>query len=266
MKYAGIGFSSLPHADHAVAGWYWTRNDISMNLTAIFFFFVLSSDSKVLSLKLKHLILLALVSIFIWINDATIIMVGVIMFVLGYALSLILKIFSVSLGAKVFVFIFIAAAIVFVVFVVMSSVDALHLLSPLVRLATLDAYDLPYGSITNRIDATIYSIKEFLGTFGFGIGLGNTLEMLSEKYGHLRSLMTVHNISIQLLAEMGFLFSVLLLVLAVKVGIAAVIFFWCPLVVVSISQSASIFSNYLFWCIVGSSFYVAMGDNFFGQG
>jgi len=126
------------------------------------------------------------------------------------------------------------------------------LVEPIIRIFTLEPYGLGAGSLTVRTDMTIFAIKDFMNSFGLGIGFGNSLAMIeSERYGViLEGAKTLHNFPLQVVLELGGLVVTPLFyfLLKEKSGKTKVLFIL--LLVMSLSQSAGVFSNYFFLCII----------------
>ncbi len=77
------------------------------------------------------------------------------------------------------------------------------LLTPLSRILKLEVSSFE-GSITLRTTAMVLGFRSLINTFGFGLGVGNATYMLTN-YGFY-ALKSMHNIIMQLLTELGWVF------------------------------------------------------------
>lgn len=122
------------------------------------------------------------------------------------------------------------------------------------------------GSIMDRTNAIIYGMMELRNTSFFGIGWGNSVQMLQMPQYHLVTAKSMHNIIAQFLAEFGFF----------AIGCYVLIFIWLfkslkntekqsinimkiafavSFVLISSQSSVGILSNYYTWLVV---FYIAL--------
>ncbi|WP_417547466.1 hypothetical protein [Marinobacter segnicrescens] len=263
MKVGGLVVRPAHEGNYGIAGWFWTKNDISMNLAAVCFLSVLLLRTLRTKFGLIFVFLVTVTVCLSLINDSRVVLGSMGVFSFGLFFYVAIRVFGLSSRAGITFYFLVLAFFSLVALILLLYRGDSVILEPFLRVLSMDPYGDPWGSIPNRVDATIFSLKEFFSTFGFGIGLGNTLIMLDVKYSYLQSLMTVHNIFVQLLAELGWFFLSVLVFLIARVSFAALLFFWVPLVLISVSQSAAIFSNYFFWAIVGSAFFVSNRGNYF---
>lgn len=124
------------------------------------------------------------------------------------------------------------------------------LLDPIIRILTFDPYGFGRGSVFVRTDMTIYALQAFIDSAFIGIGPGNTVEMIStSRYGFiLEGAGTIHNFPLQVLTEVGIIPYVILYFLWDKYRFPV-----APLIVLaiaSLSQSAGVFSNFIFLSVV----------------
>ncbi|CAH7299875.1 conserved membrane hypothetical protein [Vibrio chagasii] len=121
-------------------------------------------------------------------------------------------------------------------------------LEPIKRILTLDAYNIGYGSLYVRTDMTIYALLDVINSYGLGIGMGNTLKMIEiGRYGQiLEGAKSIHNFPLQLVTEIGipmFFFIMWYITRGVRLKYIGVFFL---LLLMSLSQSVGVFSNYFF--------------------
>jgi hypothetical protein len=121
------------------------------------------------------------------------------------------------------------------------------LFDPVIRVVNLEPYGNLYGSISNRTDMIIYAIKDFIASYGIGIGPGNSLSLLaSDKYPSIGSAKSLHNFPLQLVVELGLpIIIAIVLMLKSKLTVDK-IFVFSFIMLSSLSQSVGIFSNYYF--------------------
>ena len=122
------------------------------------------------------------------------------------------------------------------------------------------------GSIMDRTNAIIYGMMELRNTSFFGIGWGNSVQMLQMPQYQLRTAKSMHNIIAQFLAEFGF-FAIACYVLiciwifkslknAEKQSVNIMkVAFALSFILISSQSSVGILSNYYTWMVV---FYIAL--------
>lgn len=122
------------------------------------------------------------------------------------------------------------------------------------------------GSLIDRTNAIIFGIKELLNSHMLGIGLGNSVYMLSLPKYTLLTAQSMHNFIFQMISEMG-LFCIYVIIRMTrwainnirkigKCNIAVLkIAFSMAFIFISSQSSVGIMSNYYLWIIV---FYVLL--------
>lgn len=134
------------------------------------------------------------------------------------------------------------------------------LAEPIRRIVQLDDYNLR-GSLYDRSDALIISIREFIGTLGFGLGPGGSTYLLSLPEHKLVTAESLHNAMAEFAVEFGVLFLVPLGIWVVRLGSKmmspepsrgdmARFAFLCGLPFLGATQSSGFISNYAFWMIL----------------
>lgn len=120
------------------------------------------------------------------------------------------------------------------------------------------------GSINDRTNAIVYGMKELKKTYFFGIGFGNSVNMLKKPEYHLATAKSMHNILFQFLTELGY-FAVFVYVFILKKIISGLIkkkyssgilfaVYCIAFVFISSQSSIGILSNYytiIVTCYVG---------------
>lgn len=135
------------------------------------------------------------------------------------------------------------------------------LVTPAENILTLQASGERWGSLNNRADAAIFVIKEYLHTFGFGLGAGGSWLVLSLPQYELGGAQSPHNALLQFTVDFGYpvLLGYLILVYwalrrlfryrigeADRLKVMAILSF--PLL--GLSQSGAIVTNYFFFASV----------------
>ncbi len=238
-----------------IRGWFWNENDLAMLFVALSFL-VYNLGARLGSAK-KSLIILFLAIYVAAINEARVVLLASAIF-LGLKLIKYFVDFLSEGGGKgvknslFIIFIALASLFSYAVLIYLKQ-DAL--LDPFFRFVTLDPYGIPYGSIYNRTDAAIYAIYGFFDSYGFGIGLGNSINLIVEqKYGVILSAGSMHNLVAQMIVELGMVFILGFIIFFKKSGFILFVLFWMPFLLNSVSQSSGIFSNYVFFFVFGSAF------------
>lgn len=225
----------------------------------------------------KQLIKILLILLLIFINDAKLTIFGV---VFGVAIILLLakevksidkktKSKRFSYGVK---FILFATIILFLIFIVYTlnpnlkfrdySISIKELLfDPIISILKLERLSYSGGSIYDRSSAIVFGLTELIKTKFIGIGLGNSVYMLSMPQYKLLTAKSMHNFIFQMVTEMGVVFISLLIYMileqikmykqlekkninALKISISMAFVF------LSSQSSIGIFSNYYFWIII----------------
>ena len=112
------------------------------------------------------------------------------------------------------------------------------------------------GTYRQRSSAIIYGLRELVKSYGFGIGIGNSIKMLSKPEYYLRYAKSMHNIIMQFLVELGYFGAGVYLVIFYRIrkmftsvqvreaNMLRVVFF-VALIFISSQSSAGFLSNYL---------------------
>lgn len=229
------------------------ENDFSLVLASASIYLLFRSNRNI------HKLSIIGISLFIcYYNDSRVAFFAVILslFVYFFLLSTefgdirvrYLKILALSSLGLITVFIYADQIFTFIIF---GSTILELLVDPFVRIITLEPYDIGWGSLFIRVDSTIFALKDFFATFGFGTGFGNSLKMLeTERYGTLFGIGSLHNFPLQLITELGvFFWGVVFFLFLPKIGLKSVVLI-TMLFFASLSQSAGIFSNYFFLCLL----------------
>lgn len=142
------------------------------------------------------------------------------------------------------------------------------LYKPLKSIITLQPTGEYWGSTNNRIDATIFVLKEYINNYFIGLGAGGSWLVLLMPQYELGGAKSPHNALLQFVVDFGYLVLIPYVILtfyAIKnifkknnfiltkiISIAILSF---PLL--GLSQSGSIVTNYLFWSLV---FFLIISD------
>lgn len=122
------------------------------------------------------------------------------------------------------------------------------IIEPIFRILTLEPYGNVYGSVSNRTDLIIYGVRDFFSSFGLGIGYGNSLQMIeTSKYAVIGSAKSMHNFPLQFLVELGVFITGVVVWFLFKNTDAFTKVTILFLLLVSLSQSVGVFSNYYFF-------------------
>ena len=135
------------------------------------------------------------------------------------------------------------------------------LFDPIYNIATGNA--IRGGSIQDRTNTIIFGLKELKKTYGFGIGFGNSVQMLKKPAYRkfLYNAESMHNAIIQLLVEFGYVAMILYCKIIKKIiddfgkiGRDNTYLLKCAFAVgfvfLSSQSSVGIFSNYFTWTVV----------------
>lgn len=155
-------------------------------------------------------------------------------------------------------FVFLTSSIIFLIYysskIQVGNMNLVELaFDPVRRIIFLEPYGIGYGSLTVRTDMTIYAIKDLINSYGLGIGFGNSLALIETgRYGViLEGAKSLHNFPLQVVLELGVIstsiFAFLILKYKSRKEIIVILLFF----IISLSQSAGIFSNYYFLFVFG---------------
>nr|ADJ19203.1 Wzy [Escherichia coli] len=250
MDLFGVTFPNIEHIPDAIRGIHRIENDYSLALVS-FVFVVFSISRK----KITASILTFFTSAICFYNDSK---VALLFVVAGYFCFIFKNIRFRQKGIQVdIIFFFVIMLIMFLFNYIFSYKIAfpgrdIHIRTnrrACYQIIELNPYGDLYGSISNRTDMVIYTLKDLFSSFGLGIGFGNTLTMLSTaKYAFIGSAKSIHNFPLQFIAGIGLIFSLFLLYSILKqTSLYTKIIFFLMLLA-SLSQSVGVFSNYYFFC------------------
>jgi len=130
------------------------------------------------------------------------------------------------------------------------------------------------GTYQERSSAIVYGFREYFKTYGFGIGIGNSVYMLSWPQYILRYAKSMHNIILQCLVELGYFAAVVYVIIIKKIrtlfvsvraseGNLLKAVFFISLIFISSQSSVGFLSNYLelaviiFICLMDSDKFIA---------
>jgi hypothetical protein len=231
-----------------IRGWYTSENDFSLVLATLMWGW-LSIRSRKNTFGLLDFSIISVVFFVIILNDARVLLLGLVLFFFVSFYARVAKLLSISSKICVLFFVFF---VVFVSFLIISPVFFLAAMEPLARIFTLDQYNIKYGSIFNRVDASIYGIKAFMDSYFLGVGAGNSLSIIQGNYyGVLGSAKSFHNIFVQFLAELGLLSVFLFWFFIKNYRLDFLILNLFPIFLCMLAQSSGIFSNYLVFFVFG---------------
>lgn len=228
--------------------------------------------------KWKYGILVANIAFFLYINDAKMSMLGVFMGVavyVAYAVYLFFrKKFNIQPRTLFWIMCLSLVAVIALICVINPTIEFRDYTTSLKELALEEILDIlllrpTYGSGGSSIDRTnaiIFGIMELKKTAFFGIGWGNSIDMLAMPEYQLMTAKSMHNLIFQFLTEFGWL----------AIACYGCIFVWLirrvkdteknsinimkiafavSFVLISSQSSVGILSNYYMWMVV---FYIAL--------
>lgn len=76
---------------------------------------------------------------------------------------------------------------------------------PILNIVRLEKMPGRGGSLVDRTNAVIFGVRELISSYFFGIGLGNSVVMLTKPEYTLLTAKSMHNLVFQILTEMGYL-------------------------------------------------------------
>lgn len=248
-------FPNIRPKPSVARGWFGNENDISMLLMGVFF--LISVLSWGVPGKIRFLALASASFYIAFLNEARVVMISFALFLFLYFsfFAVRFSFLKVSRAAENLIYVCIVGTVFSILSILLVLPSVFERLEPAYRVVSLTPYGIPIGSIYNRVDATIYGIFSFFDNYMLGVGLGNSISLIhSGKYGIIESAGSMHNIFIQLLVELGFVFLGLLFLLLRKSTVIILTLFWVPFLLNSLSQSSGIFSNYFYLFSVGVAF------------
>lgn len=162
-----------------------------------------------------------------YLNDAKISLIGAIVGILILAVYRVNQRRNSHIGDKSFFKLSVFAAIIFVV--------AIYRINPFISARDYDIsvreliFDAVFsilrgqeldvvGSIHDRTSAIVFGMRELWKSYGFGIGIGNSIVMLQQPQYYLSFAKSMHNIIFQFLAECGY-FAIIVYFMIVRYAI-----------------------------------------------
>ena len=163
--------------------------------------------------KKKYIPHCVLIIMLTYLNDAKLSLIGALIGILILGVFMINQSQGSKMGYKSFFRLCVIAGVFFVL--------ALYLINPTISvrdydislrelifdavLSILKGQELDVvGSIHDRTSAIIYGMRELAKSYGFGIGIGNSIVMLQQPQYYLAFAKSMHNILFQFLAECGY--------------------------------------------------------------
>ncbi len=268
----------LPDRGHTITFYFWNENELSqaiacMAVIYLYRFFFLK--------KRKDGIKAAIIFIIIYVNDAKLSLLGL---VLAFLLFIFYKALcnrqnKVRLSSWLFValglfFVFGVIVAIFMLKIEFHFRDYTISLNELVGGGLKAIFTLHplkgFGSEIVRANAIIFGLKELSHSFFLGIGWQNSIYMLEKPQFFLGTAKSMHNITIQFLCEMGY-FAIFCYAKLIMFGFRAIkhinsnriiwlkIVFGISFILISSQSSGAILSNYFTWAVV---IYVAFLKDF----
>lgn len=236
--------------------------------------------------KKHYKLILPIVSIlfFLFIGDVKLSLLGLLF---GVVILYVYKLFWVDVDKKLnpknffkFSFMLLSAVIITVFiwnpeikFRTYNSTPRDLLLAPIISLLTLEPMR-GVGSINDRTNAIIFGITELKRTYGFGIGLGNSVRMLQFPEYKLATAKSMHNIIAQMVTEYGYVAFAILFIVSKKIIFGLKYFdnngasflksvFFIAFILISSQSSIGILSNYYTIMIVCYLILIEKDDDMF---
>ncbi len=248
MDFWGVEFPNVEKVDYAVRGIFNVENDFSLAISGFIFVLI---NRNIGFICISPVLLLVLFTTFY--NDAKVAFLAIIFAVL---LRYVFLNNLMSIKTRLLLFFsmssVLSAGIYQIVFYEINFPNKSYTLfelifEPIFRILTLNPFGEQHGSISNRTDMVIYSIKDLISSLGFGIGFGNTLTMLStNKYAVIGSAKSIHNFPLQIVVELGVFVAVFIIYQLLKRRSLFFITLFAIMLFSSLSQSVGVFSNYFF--------------------
>jgi hypothetical protein len=268
--FLGFSFPNLyvkPPGDYALRSFYWNQNDLAVVLCA--YFWLLLPDSR-FSFSYKWLVAFGVTFVLVY-NSSKSALIGFIVIVMLFSFFRFVSRLKVGGGTVLAFFAVVSVGFVFFIISVFgddvittgSEVYTINslLVEPVMRILRLEPTGDYWGSVSNRTDATIFVLIEYINSLGFGLGPGGSWLVLTQPEYTLGGAKSPHNAMIQFMVDFGFVFIFLytyLVFMACYWAIEkrgyilsksrAVAVFSFP--ALGLSQSGAIITNYLFIVIV----------------
>lgn len=238
----------LPNVNDArekLNGWYWNENDASLALAA---FMVLGLRMGLSKRWIPiHLAALAIIAY----NESRACLFGLgVYFGIWYFVLPLRRRSPVAFVTSMFAVVCLAVAGLYVWITHPGLVDGMwsELFRLFSRVFFLEEASFAVGSVDLRSNALVYAITEFIWSKGLGIGAGNSIAMLqSGKYPDMVYVLSIHNMPMQFLLELGAPFVIMLVALIKRsspLDTIDFIFVVAVYLFISLSQSGGFLVNY----------------------
>lgn len=261
--------------DMSVSAMFWTQNELSTALLSFVPFLLVYGRLFI------NIIFVPMVLFITYYNDSKMAFLSIILGVLIYFIFVVFqKKFSYVVKFLFTIIIFYIFFILFLIFDINAEIFIFNsntysffslLMLPLEHILLLDPFP-GSGSIPDRTNAVIFSMQELMNTNFLGIGLGNSIFMLTKPEYYLKSASSLHNLPVQIILETGilgviiyiFIFIYYLKLMFKKNKLLKDLLFLILIPVYllgSLSSSVGIFSNYYFFVSLFMSLLVKNNNN-----
>ncbi len=257
----------------SIRAFFWNQNDLAVVL--VFFSWIIMYNQKVrFIIKVLYIFI---VLIIMYYNGSKVAILALLFSFIFVSINFIVKKFRegflLSLLYIMLILLFIILIFIFFGDIQFKSTDGIFtinelLFRPFISIITLQPTGEFWGSNNNRIDATIFVLIEYIGSYFIGLGAGGSWLVLLMPQYELGGAKSPHNALLQFIVDFGYLIIIPYLILffyaiknilkknnfiLTKINSIAIICF--P--ILGLSQSGSIVTNYLFWSLV---FFLILSD------
>lgn len=257
----------------SIRAFFWNQNDLAVVL--VFFSWIIMYNQKVrFIIKVLYIFI---VLIIMYYNGSKVAILALLFSFIFVSINFIVKKFRegflLSLLYIMLILLFIILIFIFFGDIQFKSTDGIFtinelLFRPFISIITLQPTGEFWGSNNNRIDAAIFVLIEYIGSYFIGLGAGGSWLVLLMPQYELGGAKSPHNALLQFIVDFGYLIIIPYLILffyaiknifkknnfiLTKINSVAILSF--P--ILGLSQSGSIVTNYLFWSFV---FFLILSD------
>lgn len=264
--YYVLPYLNPPMKYGAMSVYFTNENELGAALSSVFviYLYILLFTKKKLNLVMKFNAIS--IPVIVFMNDAKLSMIGIVAACFLYSLYYFRKEKTFSkIGDKTYIYLIVAISSITLlgIFIINPTIHTRDydmsirdmIFNNIIAIITSQELE-GNGTYRERSSAIIYGFRELKKSFGFGIGIGNTVDMFSRPEYYLRYAKSMHNIMLQFLVELGY-FAVVVyiaiwkkvrkLFLSVRVERANMLkaVFFISLIFISAQSSVGFLSNYL---------------------
>lgn len=257
----------------SIRAFFWNQNDLAVVLVFFSWIIIYNQNIKFI-IRISYILIILFIMYY---NGSKVAILALLFSFIFVSINFIVKKFRegflLSLLYIMLILLFIILIFIFFGDIQFKSTDGIFtinelLFRPFISIITLQPTGEFWGSTNNRIDATIFVLIEYIGSYFIGLGAGGSWLVLLMPQYELGGAKSPHNALLQFIVDFGYLVIISYMILILyaiknifkkdnfileKINSVAILSF--P--ILGLSQSGSIITNYFFWSFV---FFLILAD------